>query len=352
MNRIPTMFSLPCGVVSLIVLTACAVPAAVNSAGVSEVPDPVERSTQLPDTKPATFEADRQAILAMLGEYRVSFRFEETTVLVQDYERAETHTSGGYEVVVLVEDSDTFISMQHILVSPRGFVTKHWRQDWTWQADARFEYSNARTWTTVPLDTDRTAGAWTQCVFEVNDAPRYCGTAPWIHARGASSWTSDATLRPLPRRELTTRDDYDVLLVHNRHIITPAGWVHEQDNTKLTRHDDGRLDRVLVREFGFNEYRRIDEFDFQPAYDYWSATKAYWARVREVWDGYLDDRGGVFLDMPADGMPLIVALFELAREVEQGELVEQSRILEAFETHVQAAQAGENQRLAVSVSRY
>lgn len=120
--------------------------------------------------------------------------------------------------------------------------------------------------------------------------------------------------------------------------ITPAGWTHEQDNTKLTRGDDGRLERALVREFGLNEYRRIDDFDFQPAYDYWSATSEYWAEVRKIWAEYFDNRGGVSLDMPADGMPLIGALFELAREVEQGQAVAQSRIMDAFERHVQAAE--------------
>src|SRR3546814_12670956 len=89
------------------------------------------------------------------------------------------------------------------------------------------------------LSPAQTGGAWTQCVYEVSDAPRYCGTGKWSYDNGIATWTSDLTARPLPRREYTKRDDYNVLIGINRHTITPNGWTHEQFNTKVLRKPDG-----------------------------------------------------------------------------------------------------------------
>ena len=46
---------------------------------------------------------DRAAILAMQGEYAVTFRFEETVPLAAGYEARESKDSGAREVVILVE---------------------------------------------------------------------------------------------------------------------------------------------------------------------------------------------------------------------------------------------------------
>jgi hypothetical protein len=128
-------------------------------------------------------------------------------------------------------------------------------------------------------------GTWTQSVFEVHDGPRYAAIGRWNHRYGVSTWTSERTWRPLPRREYTTRDDYQLLNVENRHTITPTGWTHEQDNTKVVRRN-GR-DTVLVREFGFNNYRLITGYDFGPGKRYWEETAPFWDAVRARWDAAL-----------------------------------------------------------------
>lgn len=278
--------------------------------------------------------ADREAILAMLGEYRVSFEFDETVVLQPDYERKESKRSGAHEVVLLVEDSPERIVLQHLLVGRNGHVTKHWRQDWLWQAEQRLEFSADQTWTLRPVPAALREGAWTQCVYEVSDAPRYCGTGRWNHRYGNATWTSDRSWRPLPRREYTQREDYNALNVENRHTITPHGWTHEQDNSKVLRNPDGSTQAVLVREFGFNDYRRIEGHDFGPAYRYWEATADYWARVRAEWDARIRAWGGIHLDTAVDGMPMIVGTFTQAGIVEKGEAVEQSSLVELFDRHV------------------
>src|SRR5690606_10122996 len=123
---------------------------------------------------PAT---DRAATLAMQGEYTVHFQFEETAVLDAGYTRADPKRSGGDEVVVVVEDTPGKIVLQHLLLDvASGHVIKHWRQDWMYEAPARWEFTADQTWAQRPVPEALVRGGWTQCVYEVSDAPRYCGS--------------------------------------------------------------------------------------------------------------------------------------------------------------------------------
>ncbi len=272
---------------------------------------------------------DRLAILAMQGEYVVDFHFTETVPLAAGYERRDDKNSGGYEVVFVAEDSDQRIVLQHLLVMPGGHVIKHWRQDWVYEADERFEFVADQTWQVSAIEPEKTAGAWTQCVYEVSDAPRYCGTGKWNHRYGVSTWTSDRSWRPLPRREYTKREDYNALNAENRHTVTPHGWTHEQDNTKTVR--DGReAVATLVREFGFNDYRTITGFDFDPARDYWERTADYWARVREAWDRRLANGATLVLTTEVDGMPIIQGTFAQAAKAQQMSVDEQVDAIESL----------------------
>ena len=284
---------------------------------------------------------DRQSILAMQGEYLVDFAFDETVLLKPGYERGSAQRSGGDEVVIVVEDAPGRIVLQHLLVEPKsGHVTKHWRQDWTWEAAQRFEFSADQTFQVRPIPAALTQGAWTQCVYEVSDAPRYCGTGRWDHDTGAATWTSDLSWRPLPRREYTLRSDYNALSVVNRHTITPGGWTHEQFNTKVLRKPDGSMEEV-AREFGFNDYQKDTDVDFGPAYRYWEATAGYWARVRGYWDRFLAQAPGVRMKTPVDGMAMIVPLFTQAEAVQAGRAVDARQIGEVFAAWVEKAPAAD-----------
>jgi hypothetical protein len=282
---------------------------------------------------------DRASILAMQGEYLVDFAFDETVLLAPGYERAPAMRSGANEVVIVVEDGPRNLVLQHLLVDTKsGHVTKHWRQDWTYEAAQRFEFSADQTWQVRPLAAATTRGAWTQCVFEVSDAPRYCGTGRWDYADGHATWTSDLSWRPLPRREYTRRSDYNALAVINRHTLTPAGWTHEQFNTKVLRKPDGSQ-QAIAREFGFNDYVKTGEVDFAPAYAYWKATQGYWAKVRARWDGLLGKPPGVHLKTKLDGMAMIVPLFEQAEAVQQGKPVTDAQIDAVFAQWAEPAPA-------------
>ena len=268
--------------------------------------------------RPDALARDRTAILAMRGEYAVRFAFDETVALQAGYDRKPAQRSGGDEAVIVVEEAPGRIVLQHILVDTRsGHVTKHWRQDWVYEAPQRFEFSADQTWTMRTLPARQTRGAWTQCVYEVSDAPRYCGTGRWTYGNGIAMWTGDPGWRPLPRREHTKRSDYNAILAVNRHTITPDGWTHEQFNSKAQRAADGSV-RELVREFGFNDYRKTAAIDFGPVYRYWDKTAGYWSDVRARWNARLM-QGGLRLKTKVDGMALIMPLFEQAamREADQ-----------------------------------
>jgi hypothetical protein len=280
---------------------------------------------------------DRRSILAMQGEYQVDFAFDETVLLQPGYERQPAMRSGGDETVIVVEDAPGRIVLQHILVDARsGHVTKHWRQDWTYEAPTRFEFGADQTWLVRPVPPDQRRGAWTQCVYEVSDAPRYCGSGRWEYRNGIASWTSDLSWRPLPRREYTKRSDYNALSVINRHTITPGGWAHEQFNTKVLRQPDGSQTE-LAREFGFNDYRKAQDIDFAPAYAYWKATAGYWARVRAHWDEYLSQAPGLHLKTKVDGMAMIMPLFSQAGDVQEGKPVADADIAKVFAEWVERA---------------
>ncbi|SEL41473.1 DUF6607 family protein [Nitrosovibrio tenuis] len=308
------LFSIP-ALFALALLTACA-----NKA---QLMNPASSGKSTPSGYPTVehpvggcaagknpFDCDRRAILAMSGGYEVQFKFDETVVLMPGYTRKEPKRSMGFEYVVLVEDAGRRISLQHILVMGNT-VTKHWRQDWVYESPKRWVYTGNQHFEQQERDPAEIPGTWTQLVYEVNDGPRYSGSGKWNHRYGVSTWTSDRNWRPLPRREYTKRSDYQLINTENRQTITPQGWAHEQDNTKVIRTKDGK-DTLLVREFGFNDYRRIEGYDFEPALAYWKATSEFWASVRARWDKIFTTHGSVTLSIiPADET-FNMAVLELA----------------------------------------
>ncbi len=268
---------------------------------------------------------------------------------LSDFERARPYHSWGTEYVYVVEERPRYISLQHILVMfmegedgevAGPFVQKHWRQDWEYEKQNLLVYAGNRTWEKNSLDEETWQGTWTQSVYQVDDSPRYQSHGEWEHKDNLSTWLGSETWRPLPRRESSVRDDYQVLEARNRHTITPQGWVHEEDNYKLRLDEQGNPaaeEPYLAREIGVNRYDRIVDFDFSAGDRYWESTSSFWRDVREVWQAFIDDSQRVRIAEQHDGTPLFAALFGLAEDYGDGETVspEQNRsrvrdILEAY----------------------
>lgn len=307
-----------------VLLAACATPAPVQSA-MLQAPRPSMSAAER-----ANFELDRKAIMAMAGDYRVRFDFTETVSFLQDYRVKEPSRSGGYEVVRVIEDRGDFISLQHILVIEAGeekFPIKHWRQDWRYEPESVLIFIGGNAWENRVIPEAEREGKWSQTVYQVEDSPRYGALGAWDHSNGISAWTPPAELRPLPRREATTRDDYYGVLAMNRHAITWDGWVHEQDNSKLALIDGKQ--RIIAREQGVNTYRHYADFDENVALDYWNVTKDFWAAVRNEWSA-LETPGTTFgLTVKGEPEPIYTPLLELADKIQSGETTTDAAIVEA-----------------------
>lgn len=271
----------------------------------------------------AAFEQDREAILAMTGDYQVSFHFEEFVALAPGYELVEDKNSGGMETVFVVEDTGDLIRLQHVLVvgpSDNPIVVKHWRQDWRYEPARILEYAGHERWTTREISAEEARGAWSQTVYQVDDSPRYAAVARWRHGEtGVSTWESPASWRPLPRRDATTRDDYHVIDAVNRHTITPWGWAHEQDNEKVALSLTGAR-TPLVREVGVNAYRQVEEFPTAPVVAYWEETQDFWAVVRDRWDALEASSDVIAIAGKEPDDPIYGPILSIVAELEAGDL--------------------------------
>jgi len=276
-------------------------------------------------------ERDRRAILAMAGAYRTSFDFLETVGFKPGFTPSRPYQSWSTEYVYVVEDSGTFIRLQHLMVlfvtdksgKLQGpFVQKHWRQDWRYEDADLHVFVGSNRWERRKRSTDEVRGRWSQAVFQVDDSPRYEAIGEWQHEGSYSAWTSEHTWRPLPRREATTRSDYQVLEGINRHTITPTGWVQEEENLKLVLGADGKPDAAtpyLSRELGVARYEHIVDFDFSAGDRYWQRSGDFWRDVRAAWGRVYAERDSFEYLETVDGQEMFVPLFEYADRLDNGE---------------------------------
>jgi hypothetical protein len=276
-------------------------------------------------------ERDRRAILAMAGTFRTSFDFLEVAGFRPDFVPDRPYQSWATEYVYVVRDEPRLVSLQHLLVMfMRGadgavegpFVTKHWRQEWRYEATSILTYRGRNTWATEHLSPAQVKGTWAQAVFQVDDSPRYEAYGRWEHFGNVSTWHSSTTWRPLPRREFSVRKDYDVLVGTNRHTITPTGWVQEEENLKVVLDDRGRPTKgqpVLAKEIGLNRYERLEGFDDSAARHYRERTDAFWNEVRDAWRDVAATHPRFTLRSAPDQGQLFVPLFEYAEHLDGGE---------------------------------
>jgi hypothetical protein len=225
---------------------------------------------------------DREAIKALAGFYKVTFNYAETFSPDDDYKFHEKHRSSAKEWAVILEDSPKKIVIQHLLVM-RGdsMIIKHWREDWTYEDTQLLSYDKDNTWKKVALNAKDVTGKWTQKVYQVDDSPRYQAIGTWVHVDGRHQWQSN-TDSPLPRRENTERNDYNVLNRGNNLYLTKDGWMFEQDNKKIIRSESG--DKLLAMEKGMEQFIRTDPKSFGYAQNWWKQQESFWKDARETWD--------------------------------------------------------------------
>lgn len=261
---------------------------------------------------------DKAAIKSMCGCQEVTFEYTETFPADSSYKPKGYHKIiDAVEYVTVAAEDRNRIVLQHLLIADSN-VIKHWTEDWQYENQQLLAYNQDNEWKKVTLPAAQVKGQWTQKVYGVDDEPRYEGSATWVHTDGRHYWeaSSDA---PLPRREYTTRKDYNVLHRTNHHEITATGSIHEQDNQKVIR-TNGK-DKVIVGEKGLNTYNRTDEGKCQQAKEWWEQNKAFWAVVRKGWDKVYGANSVINLQKKVNNEPLYKVMMVLEEKAFRKELV-------------------------------
>jgi len=276
------------------------------------------------------FERDRRAILAMAGDYRVTFDFLEVDTFPPQTPRDKPYQSWGTERVYVDADTGKSISLVHILdmriVKEDGspsepIVTKHWRQTWQYEPADIVEFKGRDRWERRTLAAAERQGNWSQTVYQVDESPRYASVGRWTHSSSFSTWLSGDTWRPLPRREWSVRKDYQVLLGTNRHTITATGWVQEENNLKAVLTPGRTIDPAhpyLAREYGVARYSRIRDYDFAAADEYYQRTRPFWDGVLSTWTQLFVAHPQITLRAPVDQAGLFHKLFDYADQLAAG----------------------------------
>lgn len=259
----------------------------------------------------AKIKQDKEAIKQMEGCYKVSFNFAETFAPDTNYHFHDRYHSEATEYAIIIEETDTKISIQHLLVVGPGIVVKHWRQDWLYENTKLLNFVDKGMWKKTSISPKQADGTWTQKVYLVDDSPRYQGYGTWIHVDGRHFWESSA-FAPLPRRERTHRSDYNVLERHYHIEMFEDSWLLEQDNKKIIRKNGE--DKVLVAEKGIERFTK-GNFNCKPAVDWWKENKVFWADVRKVWTNLIAHSAEVIqFKLKVDGERMYEKMFEAGNE--------------------------------------
>ena len=253
---------------------------------------------------------DIEAIKEMCGCFEIDFKFSETFQYSNDsnYSKSKNYNAKALEYAKLIKDEKGHISIQHLLVMG-DYVIKHWRQDWIYQNKDLLKYNGNNNWKYISKNKKDVKGQWTQKVFQVDDSPRYEGSATWVHADGKSYW-ENSSYAPLPRREYTKRDDYNVMIRGNRHEITKYGWVHDQDNFKVVKDSESNSEVIIASEKGLNTYTRVDESKCKEAINWWDENNEKWSLVLEKWNSIYSKKDDISLRRSVENKPLFSFLFD------------------------------------------
>tara|TARA_B100000780_G_scaffold150544_1_gene105168 strand:+ start:901 stop:1797 length:897 start_codon:yes stop_codon:yes gene_type:complete len=255
---------------------------------------------------------DVEAIKSMCGCYEVTFKFAETF----NYSKDSTYTPSKNKIAYAVEWIDlTYIDknnliIQHILQMGKdsnAYIMKHWRQDWNYQNREFLIYDHNNIWNKLEANYNSTKGQWTQKVFQVDDSPRYEGSASWAYIDDKIFWENNVDA-PLPRRERSIRSDYNVLNRGNRIEITNEGWIHKQNNQKILRSDTSN-DVLIASEYGINSYVKINNERCKYAKIWWNKKSEKWKIVRKEWELVFEQNDTISLKPNHEDKPLWEYLF-------------------------------------------
>lgn len=263
----------------------------------------------------------RQNINQLCGCFEVEFKYAETFSPDSNYLLRRSKIMHARELAVPIEQTDKKVVIQHLLIGDDSTIIKHWREDWVYEQPYIWKFEGDRKWVKELLQPAQYKGKWAQTVWEVDDAPRYQGVGDWLNTDGKTFWlnTTDA---PLPRREYTTRNDYNVMRRTNRLVVAADGYVHEQDNEKIVK--ESRNEKLIAQEKGLNTYRRIADANCANAETWWANNSGFWKLARTAWEELFKRNETVQLQFKIEGKRLDQYLSGLESKWNQHELSAES----------------------------
>ncbi len=265
----------------------------------------------IPHFLAAQLKEGKDNIMKLCGCYDVTFEYKETFRTDSNYQFHKDKVANALELIMPIEESDNKVVLQHMLIVNENYIIKHWREDWSYEKSDLLSYQGDNVWTKVDNNQSDAKSKWTQTVWQVDDMPRYQGYSSWITNNGKTYWENTADA-PLPRREYTTRSDYNVMRRNNRIIIQENGWLHEQDNEKILR-KNGK-DSLLVREKGYNTYVKVDASKCAKAKKSWEENQEFWSVVKTQWNKYINEKEVLKVKEKVDDEPLFKHFYVLESE--------------------------------------
>ena len=286
------------------------------------------------DAAEAQLERGRNAILSLTGCYLVDYSYVETESLqpgyVKDSRVYDVNRDKSVKEWISAEVlSPRRIWLQRILffADPRGVPRpgteiRHQSEDWVFDAPFLYDFVAPQTWQVKDLRS--TPGQWTRRVTNLDDGLRYQCAAPWSVDTAYPDWSCQS-YAPIPGRESRdmSRSDYNTLDRLTRVVAYGNSWLERQDNIKTLHGDAGRT--RLVRETGKNWYVRLPDTECAAAQAFAEPRKAFWALLRETWDGVLDGQGLFVEKTPAGAPPRFVRMLEIEEDYAGRALVEPVR---------------------------
>lgn len=266
----------------------------------------------------------QQAVQSMTGCYLVDYSYVEVESLRPGYARDPrvydvNRDKSAKEWITAEALSPRRIRLQRILFLSdlggglrAGTEIRHQSEDWEYEAPFLYDFMAPLHW--QARDLRATPGLWTRRVTNLDDGLRYQCAARWSEDRAYPEW-SCSNYAPIPGRETRDmgRSDYQTLQRGTRIVVYGAAqggsWLERQDNVKTIHDDNGRT--PLVRELGKTWYVRLPDSECAAGRAFAERRQAFWALLRETWDGLLDGTGPFVERAPPGQPPRFVRMFDL-----------------------------------------
>ena len=253
----------------------------------------------------------RGAIQSMAGCYLVDYSYVETESLRRGYARDprvyDVNRDKSVKEWIWAEPlSERRIWLQRVLFATdlggavrAGSILRHPSEDWEYDAPFLYDFVAPGRWQVKDLRSS--PGLWTRRVTNLDDGLRYQCAAEWRQDTAHPEW-SCSNYAPIPGRETRDmgRSDYHTLGRATRIVAYGQSWLERQENVKTIEGEGGRL--PLAREMGKNWYVRLPDSECEAGQAFAQPRQAFWALLRETWDGILTG-GGPFVEHTPPGQP-------------------------------------------------